>query len=402
MRVNMRCTVALTLAALAFGAVTANAHNTLDEVNEYHATEVDTETVDCTDTSSLPDAVKTFYSTHVHQSVKYTLASGHTLVLPTEIIGGLASLTSIFHYYSPTEGQQIDSATISAEEQPTESSCTSTASTSTGEEPVVSTVPSFTSTEVESTFVTVPASSESFPAIVSTSSAEAHSEASTEPAPVTTAEQPSATKEIIPPVVSTETPLTNPLRPTVTPSDTPTTASITLTTTETLPGASTYPVKEGVSAVSSEASEATIQNPHKTHGGPPIVSVASSILSLTTETLTNSHTTVVTVIENPTNTPFAVDCFSTTYVTVYSPPSPPASVATAPPSYTAIAQPSTLVVATGVPHPSNNTTVVATGIPRPNNTTTGQTPPPIHGTAPTLSATPGLLLAFCGLICYLI
>ena len=49
----MRSTVALTLVALAFGAATANAHNTLD--NEYHVTEVDTETVDCTDTTSLPE-----------------------------------------------------------------------------------------------------------------------------------------------------------------------------------------------------------------------------------------------------------------------------------------------------------------------------------------------------------
>ncbi|KFZ07197.1 hypothetical protein V501_06681 [Pseudogymnoascus sp. VKM F-4519 (FW-2642)] len=401
MKVNMRSTVALTLAALAFGAVTANAHNTLD--NEYHVTEVDTETVDCTDTSSLPDfSVNTFYSTHVHQSVKYTLTSGHTLALPTEVIGGLNGLTSLFHFYSHTEGQQITSATTSVEEQPTVSSAASTASTSTGEEPIVSTAPSFTSTEVQPTFVSVPVASEPVPVVAPSSSAEAHSEAHTEPVPVTTDEQPSATKEIIPPIVSTETPLTNPLRPSVTPSDTPTTASITLTTTETLPGVPNPPVKEGVSQVSSEASEATIQNPHETHGGPPLVSVHSSALSMTTETLTNSHTTVVTVIENPTDTPFAVDCFSTTYVTVYSPPSPSASEATAPPSNTAIAQPPTTIIATGVPHPSNNTTVVATGVPRPNNTTTGQTLPPIHGAAPTLSATPGILLAFCGLICYLI
>ncbi|OBT54240.1 hypothetical protein VE04_06475 [Pseudogymnoascus sp. 24MN13] len=379
MKVNMRSTVALTLAALAFGAVTANAHNTLDEVNEYHFTEVDTETVDCTDTSSLPDfSVNTFYSTHVHQSVKYTLTGGHTSALPTEVIGSLNGLTSLFHFYSHTEGQQITSATTSVEEQPTVSSAASTASTSTGEEPIVSTVPSFTSTEVQPTFVSVPVASESVPIVASSSSAEAHSEAHTEPDPVTTAEQPSATKEIIPPVVSTETPLTNPLRPSVTPSDTPTTASITLTTTETLPGVPNPPVKEGVSQVSSEASEAIIRNPHKTHGGPPIVSVLSSILDMTTETLTNSHTTVVTVIENPTDTLFAVDCFSTTYVTVYSSPSPPASEATV-----------------------NNTTAVVTGVPRSNNTT-GQTLPPIHGAAPALAATPGILLAFCGLICYLI
>ncbi|OBT93814.2 hypothetical protein VE01_08522 [Pseudogymnoascus verrucosus] len=290
MKVNMRSTVALTLAALAFGAVTANAHNTLDEVSEYHVTEVDTETVDCTDTSSLPDfSVNTFYSTHVHQSVKYTLSSGHTLALPTEVIGGLNGLTSLFHFYSHTEGQQITSATTSVEEQPTVSSAASTASTSTGEKPIISTVPSFTSTVVQPTFVSIPVASEPVPVVAPSSSAEAHSEASTEPVPVTTAEQPSATKEIIPPVVSTETPLANPLRPSVTP-----------------------------------------------------------------------------------------------------------------PSYTAIAQPPTTIVATGVPHPSNNTTVVATGIPRPNNTTTGQTLPPIHGAAPTLSATPGILLAFCGLICYLI
>ncbi|ELR06934.1 hypothetical protein VC83_05941 [Pseudogymnoascus destructans] len=400
MKVNIRSTVALTLAALAFGAATATAHNTLD--NEYQVSEVDTETVDCTDTSSLPEfSVQTFYSTHVHQSVKYTLPSGgYTLALPTEVIG---DLTSLLHVYSPTKGQQIASATTSTSvEQPTVSSAASTASTSTREEPIVSTVPSFTSTKVQSTFVSVPVASEPVPAVVPSSSAEAHSEASTEPAPATT-EQPSSTKEIVPPVVSTETPLTNPLRPSVTPSDTPTTASITLTTTETLPGAPIPPVKEGVSQLSSEASEAIIQNPHKTHGGPPIVSVASSILSMTTETLTNSHTTVVTVIESSTQIPFAVDCFSTTYVTVYSSPSSPASVATAHPSYTAIAQPSTIVVATGVPHPSNNTTTVATGVPRPNNTTTtGKRLPPIHGAAPTLSATPGILLAFCGLICYLI
>ncbi|KFY73323.1 hypothetical protein V499_06586 [Pseudogymnoascus sp. VKM F-103] len=402
MKVNMRSTVALTLAALAFGAVTANAHNTLDEVTEYHVTEVDTETVDCTDTSSLPDfSANTIYSTHVHQSVKYTLSSGHTLALPTEVIGGLNGLTSLFHFYSHTEGQQITSATTSVEEQPTVSSAASTASTSTGEEPIISTVPSFSSTVVQPTFVSVPVASEPVPVVAPSSSAEAHSEASTEPVPVTTAEQPSATKEIIPPVVSTETPLTNPLRPSVTPSDTPTSTSITLTTTETLSSVPIPPVKEGVSQVSSEASEA-IPNPLKTHGGPPIVSVHSSILDMTTETLTNSHTTVVTVIENPTDTPFAIDCFSTTYVTVYSPPSPPASEATAPPSYTAIAQPPTTIIATGVPHPSNNTTAVATGVPRPNNTTTGQTLPPIHGAAPTLSATPGILLAFCGLICYLI
>lgn len=45
MKVNMRSTLALTLAALTFGE--AIAHNTAD--NEYHVTEIDTQTVDCTD-----------------------------------------------------------------------------------------------------------------------------------------------------------------------------------------------------------------------------------------------------------------------------------------------------------------------------------------------------------------
>jgi hypothetical protein len=98
----------------------------------------------------------------VHQSVKYTLASGHSLALPTEIIGGL---TSLFHFHSPTEGQQIATATTSVEEQPTVSSAVSTVSTSTGEEPIISTVPSFTSTEVQSTFVSVPVASEPVPVV---------------------------------------------------------------------------------------------------------------------------------------------------------------------------------------------------------------------------------------------
>lgn len=47
--VNMRSTVALTLAALALGAATA--HNIVDE---HHVTEVDIQTVDCTDTDEVP------------------------------------------------------------------------------------------------------------------------------------------------------------------------------------------------------------------------------------------------------------------------------------------------------------------------------------------------------------
>ncbi|KAL5351278.1 hypothetical protein ACLOAV_003130 [Pseudogymnoascus australis] len=212
MKVTMRSSVAITLAALAFGAATASAHNTLEEVHEYHSTVVDTETVDCTDEPSRPAfTVETFFSTHVHPSVQVTLPSGYTL--PTEAVG---VLTSLFPPHRSTEGQQIVSTTsTSVEEQPTSSSAV--ASPSTEEEPTVSsTIPAFTSTNVESTFVTVPASSESVPAIVFTSSADAHSEASTEPALTTIVEQHSATETIVLPAVSTETPLINPLRPTVT------------------------------------------------------------------------------------------------------------------------------------------------------------------------------------------
>ncbi|KFY86209.1 hypothetical protein V500_07791 [Pseudogymnoascus sp. VKM F-4518 (FW-2643)] len=401
--VNMRSTVALTLAALAFGAATA--HNT---VNEHHVTEVDILTVDCTDTDEAPlptFAVHTSYSTLVHQSVQYTLCGGATIALPTEVIEGLEGLTSIFGDCYSTGGQKTISATTSTsvEEQPTASSAASTASTSTGEEPIVSTAPAFTTTKEQSTFVTVPVSSESVPAIVSTSSADAHSEASTAPAPTTTAEQASSSEAIVPPVATTETPLINPL-PSVTPSDTPTTTSVTLTTTETLPGAPIPPVMEGVPPVVSTR----VASSHAHLIENPSISSTVQDFTTTTKTLTQSRTTVVTVILNPTQTPAsAEDCLSTTYVTVYSPPSPPAPVTTAPNSPHAIFQNAT-IVNTGVPHPVT-ATILATGVPQlvhntttTTNTTTGQTSPPIHGAAPTLSATPGLLLAFCGLICYLI
>ncbi|OBT68187.1 hypothetical protein VE03_02348 [Pseudogymnoascus sp. 23342-1-I1] len=399
MKVTMRSTVALTLAAFAFGAAATTAHITLEEAHEHHATVVATETTDCSDGSTPPAFTV---------GTLYTLPSD--IPFPTKFID---ELTSLIIGHSSAEVQQTDSTTCtsaeeqqtasvistSAEEQQTASvistsvevqptASSAVASTSTEEVPIVhSTVPASTSTEVQSTFVTVPVSSESVPAIVSTS-ADAHSEAPTQTAPTTIAEQPSTTEAIVPPVTSTEAPLINPLRPSVTPSDTPTTASITLTTTATLPGASIPPVKEGVSHVPSDASEAIIPIPPVTQGVPP---VDSSVLSLTTETLTHSNTAVVTVIHNPTHSPFAVDCFSTTYVTVYSPPAPQATASSAVP---AIIQ-NTTVVATGVPHPVHNTTTTT-------NTTTGQITPPIHGAAPTLSATPGLLLAFCGLICYLI
>lgn len=78
--------------------------------------------------------------------------------------------------HSSTGGQQVTSATTSVEGQPVTSvastsveeqlTVSSAVSTSTREEPIVSMAPPFTSTQVRSTFVTVPASSDSVTAIV--------------------------------------------------------------------------------------------------------------------------------------------------------------------------------------------------------------------------------------------
>ncbi|KFY30500.1 hypothetical protein V494_08138 [Pseudogymnoascus sp. VKM F-4513 (FW-928)] len=422
------------LAALALFAVNATAHTTIDNNgHEYHVTEVETQTVDCTDEVPLQEStvVETRISTHVHQLTTYTLPggftrtldlpSGFTVGLPTgglidyltsviqehsstiegqKIVSGITNtvpttvtagfptgdlvdyLTSVIQAHSSTEGQKIVSVptSTSIEVQPTVSSGAPTAAASTEEEPVVySTALPVNSTNVQSTFVTVHASSDS---------ADALSQAPTQPAPTPIVEQSSTTNAIVGPAVGTETPLINPLCPSVTHTTTSTT-SITLTTTGTLPG---------VSSVHSVAHEAIIPSPPKTHGGPPVFSTSISNtvtdLSTATKTLTHSNTIVVTVTHTSLSLPVsAEDCHSTVYVTVYSPPSSPPSVATASAGPPAIAQNSTIIVATGVPYPNTNTTI---------NTNTTTVTPPIHGAAPTLSATPGLMLAFCGLICYLI
>ncbi|KFY58921.1 hypothetical protein V497_04565 [Pseudogymnoascus sp. VKM F-4516 (FW-969)] len=406
MKVNMRSTVALTLAALAFVPAIATYDTSPKEL---HVTEVDTFTVDCDDEAPRPTvSVETFFSTREHHSVKYTLSGftsteigGVTVPYPTKAV---EHHTIAVIDYSPSEEQSVVSVTSTCdeeepavtpnvstftEEQPAVTSSASifteeqpipsATSTSVEEQPVVSSTASASSTQEQPTIVFVPTYNVSIPVVVFTSSADAHSEASTQPAPVTSAEQVATTEAIVPPVATTETPLINPIRPSFTPSDTPITTSITLTTTETLPGASIPPVKEGVSHVGSSPVAGSI-------------STTSTDLSYTTKTMTKSHTAMVTVILNPTHISPASEasaesCLSTTYVTVYSPPASIVPVATAP---------------SAIPPVVQNTTAVATGVPRPNNNTTTVQTPPIHGAAPTLSGAPGLMLAFCGLICYLI